>query len=642
MDATLSDPLVGCLLDSRYRVESRLARGGMATVYLALDERLDRMVALKVMHPGLADDDEFVSRFIREARSTARLSHPNVVAVFDQGADDGHVYLAMEYVEGRTLRDLLDDRGPLTPREAFSVLEPVLAALGAAHYAGIVHRDVKPENVLLADDGRIKVADFGLARVVSSVSSVTRGTGVLIGTVSYLSPEQVVRGVADARSDVYAGGILLFEMLTGAPPHAGETPLAVAYQHVHSDVPAPSSRVGGLPAAVDALVDHATRRDPDQRPADAGAFHAEVVRARANLPAEELDAGGSGALVPPTESPVRNTLVVPVGGESEVADTDGEDTLGEDTGDTSATPTRSRRVRRSVRDRRPGRLALVGVLVLALLVGLAAWWLGSGRYTDTPDVLQRTKAVAVERLLAADLEVHLGKPAFSETVPPGRVVATDPGPGERVVRGDEVTLVLSKGKERYDVPEIEGKKLGAAERLLERTNLTVGGTTLEWSSEVSKDHVISATPKPGTEVRRDTPIRLVISRGPEPVQLPDLRNLAKDDAVARLAALGMEAKVTEQYSDSVAAGLVAGHRPAPGRTIGKGSTVTLVVSRGPQLFAVPDVTGQHVDAAQQTLESAGFAVDVQSWPGGPGNVLRQSPGAGEEHPHGTTITLYVF
>ncbi|MFP5345811.1 MAG: protein kinase domain-containing protein, partial [Actinomycetes bacterium] len=231
MDTTLSDPLVGRVLDGRYTVESRIARGGMATVYLATDNRLDRDVALKVMHPHLADDEQFVARFHREAKSAARMSHPSIVAVYDQGTDDGAVYLAMELVPGRTLRDLLDERAPLPPGEALDLLAPVLDALAAAHRAGIVHRDVKPENVLLTEDGGVKVADFGLARAASSAHTGT-STGMLIGTVAYLSPELVLRGIADARTDVYAAGIMLFEMLTGRRPYVGEVPIQVAYQHV--------------------------------------------------------------------------------------------------------------------------------------------------------------------------------------------------------------------------------------------------------------------------------------------------------------------------------------------------------------------------------------------------------------------------
>ena len=256
MDVRVSDPLVGQVLDGRYLVRSRIARGGMATVYLALDQRLDREVAVKVMHPNLADDEDFLHRFTREARSAARLSHPGIVQVYDQGQHDGVAFLAMEHVPGRTLRDLMNERGTLTARESLDLLEPVLDALGAAHAAGLVHRDVKPENVLLGDDGRLKVADFGLARAVNSAT--TSQTGLLLGTVAYLAPEQVERGLADARSDVYAAGVMLYELLTGHPPYAGDTPLAVAYQHVHHDVPAPSVEVPDLPWQVDELVARTT------------------------------------------------------------------------------------------------------------------------------------------------------------------------------------------------------------------------------------------------------------------------------------------------------------------------------------------------------------------------------------------------
>src|SRR5919206_2030600 len=264
-----ADPLIGRVVDGRYAVAARIARGGMATVYLALDRRLHREVALKVMHAHLGDDPQFRARFIREARAAARLSHPGVVAVFDQGEDHGLLYLAMEYLEGRTLRTVLGELGVLTPGEALDVIEPVLDALGAAHAAGIVHRDVKPENVILTDDGRVKVADFGLARAASSVASTS---GVLMGTAAYLAPELIAHGLADARGDVYAVGVMLFEMLTGRLPFSGDVPLRVAYRHVHEDVPPPSTVVPGLPEPLDVLVTAATARDPRRRPPDAAAL----------------------------------------------------------------------------------------------------------------------------------------------------------------------------------------------------------------------------------------------------------------------------------------------------------------------------------------------------------------------------------
>ena len=282
MDTTLARPPVGRLLDGRYRVESLIATGGMATVYLGTDTRLDRTVALKIMHAELANDEDFVRRFVGEARSVARLSHPNVVGVYDQGADGRTLYLAMEYVPGRTLRDLLNERGSLPPREALDIMEGVLGGLGAAHAAGLAHRDVKPENVLLGAAHAVKVADFGLARMLAGTSHTK--TGMLIGTAAYLAPEQVSQGVADARTDVYAAGIMLFEMLTGQQPHTADTPLAVAYKHVNEAVPLPSQLVDGIPPVLDDLVLRATSRNPDLRPADGGQALRSLNEVRHSLP----------------------------------------------------------------------------------------------------------------------------------------------------------------------------------------------------------------------------------------------------------------------------------------------------------------------------------------------------------------------
>jgi len=280
---TSSESQQSRLLDGRYRIESRIARGGMATVYTGVDTRLDRRVAIKVMHLDLGDDDDFAARFVREARAAARLNSPHVVAVFDQGSDAGTTFLVMEYVAGNTLRDLIREEAPLPPHRALALLEQVLVALSAAHEAGLVHRDVKPENVLLTPDGRVKVADFGLARAVSSTTSATASAGVLIGTVSYLAPELVLNSGADARCDVYACGVVLYEMLTGRKPHDGEAPIQVAYRHVHEDVPRPSQLVAGIPPYVDALVARTTSRDRDLRPTDAKVMLRQVRRVRSAL-----------------------------------------------------------------------------------------------------------------------------------------------------------------------------------------------------------------------------------------------------------------------------------------------------------------------------------------------------------------------
>ncbi|MFI2707587.1 protein kinase, partial [Nocardioides sp. CER28] len=286
------DPLIGRTLDGRYRLTSRIARGGMAGVYEATDLRLDRTVAVKVMHSGIgggsssghSDDGAYAARFVREARAAARLSHPHVVSVYDQGEDTGSPYLVMELVPGHTLRDTITTQSPMAPRRALALMEPVLSALAAAHRAGLVHRDVKPENVLISDDGTVKVADFGLARAVTADTQHT-STGVLIGTVSYIAPEIVTEGRADARADVYSAGVVLYELLTGRKPHEGETPIQVAYKHVHEDVPPPSRLVPSLPPYVDALVARATARDAGLRPADAGVMLRQVQRVASALAA---------------------------------------------------------------------------------------------------------------------------------------------------------------------------------------------------------------------------------------------------------------------------------------------------------------------------------------------------------------------
>ncbi|HEX5996195.1 MAG TPA: protein kinase, partial [Jiangellales bacterium] len=401
MDVSVSDPLAGRLLDGRYRVEAALARGGMATVYRALDTRLDRGVALKVMHPELAADNEFVLRFIGEARSAARLAHPNVVGVFDQGEDDGTVFLAMEYVEGRTLRQVLRDRGPLPAPAAFEMIQPVVAALGAAHEAGIVHRDVKPENVLVGANGRIKVADFGLARALSDTGTATRG--LLLGTVNYISPEQALGEPATPRSDVYSAGIMLYEMLTGAPPHTGPTDFVIVRSHIDNDVPRPSASDPSIPPIADELVAVATARDPRRRFADGTEFAAAVLVARdvagpvidgletrdaagvsiaeamSNPGREHISAGPSETTVmpaPPPPVPARRDLAVRA-----------EPVLPVRRERRSDVPARraGRRRRRWI-----GPVLLIAGLVLAAGVAAGAWWLGEGRYVTVPSLLDMT------------------------------------------------------------------------------------------------------------------------------------------------------------------------------------------------------------------------------------------------------------
>ncbi|MEU9402021.1 Stk1 family PASTA domain-containing Ser/Thr kinase [Streptomyces sp. NPDC048242] len=638
MDATLQDPLVGQVLDGRYRVEARIAVGGMATVYRALDMRLDRVLAVKVMHPALAADGAFVERFIREAKSVARLSHPNVVQVFDQGTDRSYVYLAMEYVAGCTLRDVLRERGALRPRAALDILEPVLAALGAAHRAGFVHRDMKPENVLIGDDGRVKVADFGLVR---SVDTVTSTTGAVLGTVSYLAPEQIERGAADPRVDVYACGVVLYEMLTGTKPHSGDSPAQVIYQHLHEDVPPPSALVPGLAPELDALVAVATARTPAGRPADAAALLGEVLRVRSALTGEQLDTEPPGALPAGHDNAEDRTSVIPrsltVPRPLPVGEPDGGDVrytarLGAD-----ALPPR-----RTATGPRRGVLALVAALVV-LFVGAGVWYVNAGQFTKVPPLLSRTEAQAKKRIESAGLDVGKVHRSYSDTVQRGQVIGSEPSPGARIRDHGSVSLTISLGPQTVMVPDLSGRPLAEARAQLKSAGLEPGMVTREFSDEVERGSVISTTPGAGVERHAGSAIALVVSKGRQ-VDIPDVTGESLDDATQDLTDAGLKVKVAPErvYSSDYDKDQVVSQTPAEG-TAAEGDAVTLTLSKGPEMIEVPDVTGQDVDSAKKTLEAAGFQVEEDRGLLGlfGDKVREQSVDGGDRAPKGSTITLTI-
>ncbi|HEY7717270.1 MAG TPA: Stk1 family PASTA domain-containing Ser/Thr kinase [Pedococcus sp.] len=633
MSSGVTESLVGRVLDGRYRVLSHIADGGMASVYLALDTRLDREVALKVMRSDLASDDTFVSRFRREARSAAQLSHPNVVAVFDQGEDDGSMFLAMEYVPGQTLRDVMRAEGTLTPRAALDIIEPVLQALAAAHRAGIIHRDVKPENVILREDGTVKVADFGLARAVTS-HTVTSQTGMLLGTVAYLSPEQVERGIADARSDVYAAGLILFEMLTGTKAFTGDTPIHVAYQHVHGSVPAPSSRVDSVPTELDALVALSTARDPDQRPADAGAFLEQVRAAHGRLTPVELDhrpQGGSAEGEGVSTVAVDQTAALPVPERALVP---------------AAAPGREVQRRRDRSGARPWPASwrwAAAALGLLLVTAVAGWWFlaGPGSSTVVPTVVGRTFEQAESQLAAAHLGVKRVD-AFDESVAKGSVISADPGAGAEVARNTTVTVTVSQGPERYAVPNLVGRTTAEAEERLKESRLALGSSSEAFDEKVPAGQIVSTTPKAGTQLKRGAAVNVVVSKGRQPIQVTDFTGQPADQAVAALTDAGLTVDATKQeFSTDVPKGAVISQNPAGG-TLFRGDQVVLVVSKGPEMVKVPNVQGKQVPEARKILEDAGFKVKVENFMGGIfGTVRSQSPGADADAPKGSVVTLVV-
>ncbi|MFH9132429.1 Stk1 family PASTA domain-containing Ser/Thr kinase [Streptomyces sp. NPDC017524] len=638
MDTTLQDPLVGQLLDGRYRIEARIAVGGMATVYRAVDTRLDRVLALKVMHPALATDVSFVERFIREAKSVARLAHPNVVAVFDQGAEGAYVYLAMEYVAGCTLRDVLRERGALQPRAALDILEPVLAALGAAHRAGFVHRDMKPENVLIGDDGRVKVADFGLVR---AVGTATDTTGSLLGTVSYLAPEQIEHGSADTRSDVYACGVVLYEMLTGVKPHTGENAAQVIYRHLNSDVPAPSAVVPGLPVALDSLVASATARNPEVRPHDAVLLLAEAREARATLTDAELNAVPPGALSDAHDGADDRTSVIP-----RALPADGDGAGVHRTSRLVMPPADPAAPRRGTGRRGPfggphrKLITVLAAVLLTLGVGTGVWYINSGQFTRVPSLLGQTQQTAEKRLSDEGLGLKGVERVFSDTVERGSVVSSDPSSGDRIRGNGSVKLVVSRGPEIVRVPDVVGRSLADARRSLKKVGLAPGMVTREFSEDVARGEVIRTDPRAGTGRNPDTAVALVVSKG-APIDVPDVTGLSAEEATAELEAEGLKAEVLPgRVHSAEAEGDVAEQSPGGGTEAAEGDTIELTVSQGPRMLDVPDVTGRDVDEARSTLEEAGFDVKVdRPFLSFSDTIASQSVDGGEQAPEGSTITI---
>lgn len=623
--------MIGRLVDGRYQVRSRIARGGMATVYLATDLRLERRVAIKIMHGHLADDNTFKTRFVQEARSAARLAHPNVVNVFDQGQDADMAYLVMEYLPGITLRDLLKDYQRLTPEQTVDILDAVLSGLAAAHKAGIVHRDLKPENVLLADDGRIKLGDFGLARAASANTATGQA---LLGTIAYLSPELVTRGVADARSDIYALGIMTYEMLTGEQPYVGEAPMQIAYQHANDSVPAPSTRNPSVPPELDELVLWATTRDPDQRPADARTMLERLREMEPHLrPVQPLPTAGETMVLDVGErNRTAETRVLGAGAlavaEAEAAESD----------DDAAALART-----SERRRRRGYWLLALVLVLAGLAGGTGWYFGAGpgALAVVPETATLMPDSATQVLEEAGFEVELAE-RNDPVVPQGQVSGTDPEAGAQARRGSIVQLFVSLGPQFLDVPQVVGIPEADARAQLDDSFTVAEAATPQFSAEVESGNVIAVLDADGAPVGATYPelgaLTLVVSVGP----VPPVEGLAVGEAQSRLEGADLVVEFAEPvFDDEIPLDVVitADWLDDP---MNPGDTVRLTVSKGPDLVEVPNVvTGQTIAQARTQLEELGFVVtsNVPQFLEGAVVASVQSPAAGERLARGSEITV---
>ncbi|MGM1016622.1 MAG: Stk1 family PASTA domain-containing Ser/Thr kinase [Actinomycetota bacterium] len=635
-----ADPLIGRLVDGRYRVRARIARGGMATVYVATDLRLERRIALKVMHGHLSDDTVFQSRFIQEARAAARLANPHVVNVFDQGQDGELAYLVMEYLPGITLRELLRDQRRLTVTQTITIMDAILTGLAAAHRSGIVHRDVKPENVLLAEDGRIKIGDFGLARATTANTATGQQ---LMGTIAYLAPELVTRGTADARSDIYALGIMLYEMLVGEQPYKGEQPMQIAFQHATDSVPRPSVRNPGVPEQLDELVLWATEKSPDERPDNAQEMLDRLREIERDLGVAPVVAA---ATTPPMRSSADSGDLTKVLPSNMVTDPTTPVAQAVD----NATLLRRRTSKRRAR----GAFLLTLVLLLATVAGGAGWWFGSGpgSLVAVPDVAGMSFEDASD-LLIADGFVPVQAEENSVDVDAGISIRSDPTAGDRLDRDTEVTVYISSGPAERSVETLAGRDLDEARSLLEAINLRLEDDVAVYSGDVESGLVISAriTPRAGGEpyacsegckAFEDDTARLVVSLG----GLPDVTDMSVEQAVQAFA----DKEITvidqriEQYSESIGQGRVLGYADREGGGSWRpGDQVQLIVSLGPELFPVPDVVDLTRDQAKQALEEAGFAFDYNRfWDAAPDPMTRvesQSPTG--DQPQGTTITLTI-
>ena len=626
--------LSGELIDGRYQLISQIAQGGMASIYSALDTRLDRKVAVKIMHPHLAQDEAFVTRFIREAKAAAALTHPNAVSVQDQGWNTNGVpavFIVMEMVEGNTLREYLEESGKFSVAQTLQYLTAILGALAAAHKLGIIHRDIKPENILISHDGRIKIADFGLAHGALIGSTLTAESSVVLGSVSYLSPEQVQRGISDSRSDVYSTGILAYELLVGEKPFSGDSPIQIAYMHVNNRVPRASQSRSDIPKELDELIYSATSSNPDERPRDAGIFLnaiQDIARAldpKRNQLSLELD-------IPLQKISEKPSRMKKKSKPEPVKEVTQEKPIREMTAGTK------RRISKRVRRNR------IIAAMLAVALGIGGWYvlIGPGSRIVVPSIVGASVEEANAALSPLGLTSEVIEKRFDEEIAAGKILESDPSGGGKIDAGGRVKLVISKGQERYVIPVLTGLTPEAAIKMLTSQPLKSAGLTEEFNSTIPKGLVISTNPSNGQKVKRDTPVAILVSKGVEEIALTTYVGQSGEQAQNELTDAGFNVESTFSYSETIAAGAVISQSPAGAVSVPKGSTITLVVSKGSKFVFIPNVYSIETTKAMAALKDLGLKVKVRSiGKKSVKYVTNVSPKVGAKVLRGTVVTITV-
>lgn len=632
--------LIGEIIDGRYQLTRVVGSGGMATIYAAIDLRLDRQVAVKVMHSHLAQDEQFVSRFIREAKAAASLSHPNIVAVLDQGWNQGGapcVFIVMELIEGATLRDYIIEQGALSAERALSIITPVASALAAAHKLGIVHRDIKPENILVSKEGRIKIADFGLARGALLGNTMTAESSVILGSVSYLSPEQVQRGVADSRSDIYSLGIVLFEILTGQKPYQGEDPVQVAIKHVNERVPAPSTIKPGLSIEMDQLVLSTTDINPDKRPRDAV-----ILLEKLRELSEKLD---------PRKRQLSLELDLPPLAIKEPGKKEGAKRLRRDKDreveipknqEATVKKEKSSSIGKKALSKRVKRNRQIAALI-AISLGIGIWYVivGPGSKVIVPSLAGLTVKQATSELADLGLDLKVEREEFSEDIPEDRVINSSPAGGGRISPDGTVEVTISKGKERYIIPTLQGLKIEIAERLISDNKLVVGEVIEEFSSEFPKGFIMRSSPEAGERIKRESQITLYISKGIEQIGISSYQGKSGEQALNELTEAGFDVETKYVFSEDLPIGAVVSQLPRDG-DIDKGSVITLTVSKGSEFVFIPNLFSLTQAMAVDTLKDLDLKVIVKKVGDKKIKVVTNiSPKVGERVKRGSTVTITV-